>query len=58
MNFLDVFEQQRVLLRPRRVQPRQPFVVSRSGHVQHPASHRDIEIQIGVVGKFTDQRED
>jgi hypothetical protein len=58
VNLLDMFEQQRILLRPRRVQPRQPFVVTRSRHIQHPASHRDVDIGIGVVGEFTDQRED
>jgi hypothetical protein len=52
---LDVFEEQLVLLAPRRVEPGGPFVVAGPRHVQYPAGHRDIDV---VVGEFTDQRED
>jgi hypothetical protein len=34
-----------------------PLVVARPGHLQHPAGHRDIDSQIGVVGELTDQPE-
>jgi hypothetical protein len=46
------------LLTSLRVEPRQPFVVARPRHGQHPAGHRDIDTSVDVVGEFTDQRED
>jgi hypothetical protein len=54
----DLFEQQFVLLSAQRVGPAEPVVVAGSGHVQYPTGHRDIDIKVGIVGEFTDQRED
>jgi hypothetical protein len=58
VNLFDVFEQQFVLLGSGGFRAGAPCVVARSRHVQYLAGHRDIHIQVGVVGEFTDQRED
>lgn len=50
----DLIFQVRVGDQPRRRRPAAPFVVSRPGHPQHPAGHRDID---PVVGELTDQPE-
>jgi hypothetical protein len=54
---MDVFENQLVLLCAERGWAAEPVVVTRSGHAQYPAGHRDIDMNVGVVGEFTDQRE-
>jgi hypothetical protein len=32
--------------------------IEASKSLQYPAGDRDIDINVGVIGKFTDQRED
>jgi hypothetical protein len=52
VDLFDVFEQQFVLLVPRRRRPVSPYVISGSGNAQQPAGHRDVE---SVIGEFSDQ---
>ena len=55
VGLLDVFEQQHIHLVAGRGWPAEPRVVTRPRHPQNSASHRDINIGIGVIGEFTDQ---
>jgi hypothetical protein len=50
MDLSDLLEQHFVLLGARRFRPRQPLVIAGAGHAQHPTSHRDIDITVGVLG--------
>jgi hypothetical protein len=54
---VNVFEDQFVLLGAEGGWAAEPVVVARSGHAQDPAGHRDIDLNVRVVGEFTDQRE-
>jgi hypothetical protein len=42
---------------PARQRTPAPLLVARTRHSQHPAGHRDIDVQVGVVGEFLDQPE-
>jgi hypothetical protein len=54
VDFLDVFQQQLILLGAGGAEPGSPFVVALAAHTKDPAGHRDVE---PVVGQFMDQRE-
>jgi hypothetical protein len=55
MDLADLFDQQGVLLLPRRRGPTEPVVVARAGYPENSTGHRDINTGIGVVGEFADQ---